>query len=197
MKNDLPRLLRYSALALLALPLLAQAHPGHSGHGYSDGFMHPFFGADHLLAMLAVGVWGALHARRIWLPPLVFVTLLAVGAALGAQGLAVPWVEPLVAASVLGLGLMLAGVARPGNRLALGLIGAFALFHGLAHGSDLGSGTAADLAVLFGIVSGSAALHAIGMVGARRFLAAHPQLALNFGRTLAVLGSGLVLSNVI
>lgn len=196
MKTAPSRLLRYSALALLALPLLAQAHPGHAGHGYSDGFMHPFFGADHLLAMLAVGVWGALHARRIWLPPLVFVALLAVGAALGAHGLTVPWVEPLVAASVLGLGLMLAGIARPGNGLALGLIGAFALCHGMAHGSELGSGTATDLTVLFGIVSGSAVLHAIGIAGARRFLVAHPQLALSFGRSLAVLGGGLVLSTV-
>ena len=197
MKNDLPRLLRYSALVLLALPLLAQAHPGHSGHGYSDGFMHPFLGADHLFAMLAVGVWGALHARRIWLPPLVFVAFLAVGAALGADGLSLPHIEPLVAASVLGLGLMLAGIARPGEGAALTLIGAFALCHGMAHGSDLGNGTTADLTVLFGIVSGSAALHAIGIVGARRFLASHPRLAVHFGRTLAVFGGGLILTTVL
>ena len=80
MKTTASRLL---AAALLALPLAALAHTGQGEHGFLDGFAHPFLGADHLLAMLVVGVWSMLHARQVWLAPLVFVTLLTIGALAG------------------------------------------------------------------------------------------------------------------
>jgi len=91
----------------LCLPVAAIAHPGHAGDGFGAGFMHPFLGLDHLLAMVVVGIWSVLHSRRVWLAPLCFVSFLAVGAMLGHGGLVVPQLEPLVAASVLVLGLML------------------------------------------------------------------------------------------
>ena len=136
------------ATVLVFLPLAALAHTGQGDHGFLDGFVHPFLGLDHLLAMLVVGVWSVQHARHIGLAPLCFVTLLTTGAILGQQGLIVPQLEPLVAASVLVLGVMLTRPFKMVLPAALGVIGGFALFHGMAHGGELSSGNS----VLLGIV---------------------------------------------
>ena len=181
------------ALALLALPVAALAHTGQGDHGFFDGFAHPFLGADHLLAMLVVGVWSMLHARRVWLAPLVFVTLLTTGALAGQHGLQVPQLEPLVAASVLVLGVMLTLPTRIGSLSSLAIIGGFAFFHGVAHGGELSTGNS----VLAGIVLGSALLHASGMAFAHFVLKSRPRLAHRLGQLVAVLGGGLVLSSVL
>ncbi len=111
--------------ALLLVPALAIAHPGHGAEGlahgeagFIDGLVHPFTGLDHLAAMLAVGVWSALAVRPVWLAPAAFVALLVAGAAAGFLGVVVPAVEPMIAASLLVLGLLVAwqhAMAGPGR----------------------------------------------------------------------------------
>ena len=153
-----------TATALLAAPLLAAAHPGslaeHTGHaaGFVDGFTHPFTGLDHLGAMLAVGAWSAGGARRMWAAPLAFMLCLLVGALAAVDGVAFPHVEPMIAFSLLAFGLLLALHARLQPALAAALVGGFALFHGAAHGSELGAGAA-----LAGMVLATALLHLGGI----------------------------------
>jgi len=180
------------ALVLLALPVAALAHAGHAEHGFMDGFSHPFLGLDHLLAMLLVGIWSVLHARQVWLAPLCFVIFLALGVLLGQQGVTLPHIESLVAASVLVLGLMLTLPFVLRRSLALLAISAFALCHGLAHGSELATGTP----ILAGIVLGSALLHALGMAFAYGCLRGRLQLAKHVGQLAALVGGGLLLSAV-
>ncbi|MFT3848234.1 MAG: HupE/UreJ family protein [Propionivibrio sp.] len=184
---------RLATLMLAVFPLIAFAHTGQGEHGFIDGFMHPFLGPDHLLAMLLVGVWSVLNARHVWLAPLTFVTLLAVGAVLGQNGIAVPQLEPLVSASVLVLGLMLTLPFRLGLPAALAVIGGFALFHGMAHGGELEQGST----IMAGIVLGSAVLHVVGMTFAHFVLKSRPRLAMRLGQVAAVIGGGLVLSTVL
>ena len=181
------------AVALLTLPAVTLAHTGQGDHSFLDGFTHPLMGVDHLLAMLVVGVWSMLNSRRVWLAPLVFVTLLTIGALAGQHGLQVPQLEPLVAASVLVLGVMLSLPFKLGSAASLAIIGGFALFHGVAHGGELSTGTS----VIAGIVIGSALLHASGMTFAHFVLKSRPQLARRLGQLVAVLGGGLVLSAVL
>lgn len=186
---------RLAALLLAALPLAAFAHTGHGDHGFVDGFTHPFLGLDHLLAMLMVGVWSVLHSnntRQVWIAPTTFVALLATGAALGQHGIVVPQLEPLVAASVLVLGVMLTLPFRVGLSAALTVIGGFALFHGMAHGGELEQGST----IMAGIVLGSAILHGIGMVAAHFVLKNRLTLTLRVGQIVALIGGGLVLSTV-
>lgn len=190
MNKSAPQLL---AAALLVLPLAALAHTGQGEHGFLDGFAHPFMGADHLLAMLVVGVWSMLHARRVWLAPLVFVGLLSVGAVAGQYGLQLAQLEPLVAASVLVLGVMLTLPMSVGSLSSLAIIGGFAFFHGVAHGGELSAGNS----VLAGIVLGSALLHATGMSFAHFVLKSRPLLAHRLGQLVALIGGGLVLSSVL
>lgn len=154
---------RLALAAALAAPTLALAHEGHGAHasGFAAGFAHPFTGLDHLAAMLAVGVWSAMTAtnpRRALAAPLAFATLLLAGALLGAAGVALPAVEPMIATSLLALGLLLAARATlPGAAGAL-LVGGFALFHGAAHGGEL-----AGAGALAGMVLATGALHATGL----------------------------------
>ena len=186
---------RLFLLTVLALPTFAFAHTGHGDQTFMDGFTHPFLGLDHLLAMLMVGVWSVLNARsnKVWLAPATFVSLLAVGAYLGQHGIVVPQLEPLVAASVLVLGVMLALPFKLALSAALAVIGGFALFHGLAHGGELEQGSA----IMTGIILGSAVLHACGMAFAHRVLKSRPQLAMRLGQLVALIGGGLVLSTVL
>ena len=143
------------ALAALAAPALALAHPGsladHAHAGFAAGFAHPFTGLDHLAAMLAVGVWSALAVRPVWVAPMAFVVMLAAGALAGFGGLAVPMVEPMIAASLLVIGLLVATRARLPLWAAAAAAGGFAFFHGAAHGLELATcAEAVDLSA-FGI----------------------------------------------
>jgi urease accessory protein len=150
--------------ALLATPLLATAHPGsvaeHLGltHSFADGFVHPFTGLDHLGAMLAVGVWSAANTRPVWAAPLAFAACLMIGALAVAGRLAVPAIEPMIAFSLLAFGLLLASRTRLHPGLAAALVGGFALFHGAAHGRELGAGPA-----LAGMLAATVPLHAAGI----------------------------------
>ncbi len=152
-----------SATLLLAISGSAIAHPFHPiGSGFGAGFVHPFAGLDHLLAMVAVGLWAAQFGWRwLWAIPLAFVTAMLAGGVLGFAGLTLPLVEPMIAASVLALGLLI--VLRIHLRWAgVLLVAAFAIFHGVAHGTELPAAAGA-LPYAAGFVLATALLHALGL----------------------------------
>lgn len=152
-------------VACLALPGLAQAHPGHMEmSGLASGFAHPLFGLDHLLAMLAVGLWGAqLGGSARWTLPLLFVAVMLAGGGLGIAGLGLPGVEQGIVASVVVLGLLLLAARRVPLAYSGILVGAFALFHGHAHGTEMPVHSSAALYAL-GFVAATAALHTAGLL---------------------------------
>jgi len=125
-------------IAACALSTGASAHTGHGTHSLMEGLAHPF-GADHLLAMLAVGIWSvsALPTHKTWQGPATFMAALVVSAALGASGFTVPYLEHAIALSVTLFGAMLVLASTPMPKaLGLGLIAAAASLHGLAHGAE-------------------------------------------------------------
>ena len=182
-------------LGLLGPALPALAHTGalgdHVHPGFMAGLLHPFTGIDHLAAMLAVGVWSALAVRPVWVAPLAFVALLGAGALGGLAGVAVPGVEPMIAASLLVTGLLIATRAQWPVWAAALVAGLFAFFHGAAHGMELsGVGVAQALA---GMLIGSAALHLAGIGLGRRVFGPHRWLSAMAGGAVALLGSALLL----
>jgi urease accessory protein len=146
---------------LLATPALA--HTGSSAGGFVGGFAHPLFGADHVVAMVAVGLWGAfLGAPAIWLLPIVFPLVMAFGGVIGILGIPLPAVETAIALSAVVLGTMVALAARPPLWVAAVLVGVFAIFHGHAHGAELPPG--ADIvAYSVGFVVATGLLHLTGI----------------------------------
>ncbi|HAT30626.1 MAG TPA: urease accessory protein UreJ [Janthinobacterium sp.] len=156
------KFMRSLALAPLVFCGAAAAHPGHNG-GALAGLMHPLLGADHLLAMLAVGVWAAqMGGRARWLLPTSFLALLALGGVLGMEGVALPMIEGGIATSVLLLGLLIAFAVKLPATLGAAMVGMFAVFHGVAHGSEMPALSTAWQYGL-GFVASSAALHALGV----------------------------------
>ncbi len=206
MKHRHPTLAPVARLAcaatLLAGSAAALAHPGadagsHHGLTWLDilaaGFTHPLAGPDHLAAMLAVGLWSALAARGrgMWLAPLAFMGMLLLGALAGMAGLALPGVEPTIAASLLVLGLLVAARRQLPAAAGALLVGGFALFHGLAHGSELAAGGHAA-AMLAGMLAATGALHVAGLslgLAMRRRTAWWPRAS---GAAVALLGGSLL-----
>lgn len=161
MNQSIRRLGVATALALLAGS--AAAHTGHGTHGFFAGLEHPL-ALDHLLAMVAVGVWSvlALHgAQRAW-GPVTFVGAMIVGAALGVAGVQLPFIEQGIAASVVLFGLMLAFPRRLSPVAGLSMIAASAALHGLAHGAEIPAG-ASFAAYAAGFVGTTMALHIGGL----------------------------------
>jgi len=152
-----------AAAALLfasAAPALAHLDPGEHG-SLAAGFSHPLYGVDHILAMVAVGVWAAMiGGRAVWAVPATFVSLMAAGFAASFVGMPLPFVEPAILASIVAFGLLIALAAPVPVELVLTVTGFFAVFHGYAHGSELGS--AGALAFGGGFLAATAALHAAG-----------------------------------
>jgi urease accessory protein len=165
---------------------LALAHVGADGgghHGFLSGLLHPVTGLDHLAAMVAVGVWSAATTRRFWIAPIAFALTLFAGALLAQGGVAFPAIEPMIAASMLVVGLLLAARAKLPEAAGAVLVGAFALFHGAAHGQELGG-----MAALLGMVAGTALLHGAGM-GLGRVLVKHsPWWTRAAGAVVALMG---------
>jgi urease accessory protein len=152
----------FAVPAFLVAAAVAHAHPGHDGHeltwDFQAGFVHPFTGWDHALAMLAVGWWAVqLGDRARWLIPSVFMVLLAAGAAAGRMMIPPAAVEQAVAASVVVFGLLVAVSARLPLTLGAGLVAGFAVFHGLAHGAGMPA-TAAFVGYATGFLAASAVL---------------------------------------
>lgn len=161
-------MLRAKNLTLAALVALvaarAFAHAPVAGtDGFMSGFLHPFTGADHLLAMLAVGFWGAqLGAPAVWLLPVTFPLIMAVGGFVGLLGIEIPLVEVGVAASALALGACVLAEAKPPLWLCAVLVGLFGVFHGNAHGTELPQG-ASGLLYSIGFVIATGSIHMAGV----------------------------------
>jgi urease accessory protein len=177
-------------IPFLLFPTAALAHPGHlGGHSaFAEGWMHPIGGIDHVLAMVAVGLWAATATdrRAIWALPLSFMSAMVLGGALGAAGVHLPAVEPMILASSVLLGLAVALALRPSPRLALPVVALFGVMHGHAHGAE---GPASGLAAYAaGFVLATGALHlagiGLGRLGLTRLLGAATAAA---GMALAVM----------
>jgi urease accessory protein len=171
---------------------VAEAHTGHGTSSFYEGVIHPF-GVDHLLAMVAVGIWSvsALPANKVWLGPLVFLSALTASAALGMTGLTLPYLEQMISMSVVLFGAMLwfacQRVPAP-NGLVLTAVAAF--LHGLAHGAETpATGFAGYVA---GFLLTTAVLHGVGLVtgiGMRRYLKERESMTLGgLGVALGVAG---------
>lgn len=154
-----------AAAALLSLLQPAWAHTGtDTVFGFKTGFLHPISGPDHLVAMVAVGLWGAqLGAPAIWILPITFPLVMAMGGVLGVTGLAIPYVETIIALSAVGLGLVVALRLRPPLWAAAALVAVFAIFHGYAHGREL-PGAADPVGYGVGFVVATGLLHLAGIL---------------------------------
>ena len=158
---------RSAQMAAVLVALWAQTAWAHVGQGEAfgllTGFLHPLSGLDHVLAMVAVGLWGAqLGAPAIWVLPLAFPLVMATGALLGFLGVSIPGVEYGIAASAIMLGAAVAFEVRPPIVVAALLVGFFAIFHGHAHGTELPPGESA-LLYSMGFVVATGCLHAVGI----------------------------------
>jgi len=153
------------AAALVLVPSLALAHPGLPGHTHdlATGFVHPFGGIDHVLAMVAVGLFAAqLGGRALWLVPASFVTAMAAAGLAGMNGVALPMTEVGIAASIVVLGGAIALRLSMPVAAAAALVGFFAIFHGYAHGLETPD-TASGLLYGLGFVAATALLHGLGI----------------------------------
>ncbi len=162
MRNAITKLL--TAIILLGTSSAAFAHPGHDLSGFSAGLMHPFSGFDHLLAMVAVGLWAAQQGggRRLWLLPAAFMPMIAAGAGISVPLQSRPLVDAGIAVSVLALGLLIALSLQLPVMPSVAVTALFGLLHGYAHGLEL-PGSAAPLEYALGFLAATAALHFSGI----------------------------------
>jgi urease accessory protein len=157
-----------AAVCLLSLVFAASAH-AHAdaatlAGGFATGFMHPVLGWDHVAAMVAVGLWGAfLGDRAVWTLPVVFPIVMAGGGVLGLLGVPMPFVEAGIALSAIVIGAMIATASRPPLWVAAVVVGAFAIFHGYAHGAELPE-AANPLLYTAGFMVATGLLHVGGIV---------------------------------
>ena len=167
MKNSRIRLAALIGLSLM--PITALAHTGiGTTTGFAAGFSHPFAGIDHLLAMIAVGLWAAqMGGRATWAVPASFVTVMLLGAILGFTGIAVPYIETGILVSLLVLGLLVAGAVKLPLLLSSVLVGSFALFHGHAHGSEIPL-VAGAVTYISGFLMATTLLHLLGLAAGFR-----------------------------
>jgi urease accessory protein len=177
-----------TALAMAPLAALAHEEKGQAA-GFLAGLSHPVSGLDHVLAMVAVGLWGAvLGPPAIWVLPVAFPLVMAFGGLLGLLGIPVPGVEVGIAISAIVLGAMVLAEVRPPLWLAAAIVACFAIFHGHAHGRELPEGTSALLYSL-GFVVATGLLHALGiLVGVAHRWAAGRQVVRAAGGGVALAG---------
>lgn len=147
--------------SILATPAFAHLPPGEYG-SFLAGLTHPIYGLDHVLAMVAVGLWAAQLGGRavVWLPT-AFVGTMIAGFALALAGMPLPFVEPAILASIVVLGAVVALALKPGRTSAVAIVAVFAIFHGHAHGGELGGAKAIQFGL--GFAAATALLHAAGV----------------------------------
>jgi urease accessory protein len=189
--------MRRVALAAIALilgsfgPALAHA-PGAAEAGLAAGFAHPLLGLDHVLAMVAVGLWASqLGGRALWLVPASFVALMAVGAGVGTLT-ALPAVELGIVGSLVVLGTLVAFAARLPLAAGAALVGLFAVFHGHAHGAEMPEAGSAGLYAV-GFIAATALLHGIGVVGGLYYRKSAGWLVRAGGAAVAATGLALLI----
>lgn len=153
-----------TAMLLLLLPAPLFAHVGAgSVQGVLHGFAHPLVGLDHMVAMVAVGLWAAQRGgRALWALPAVFVGGMVLAGAVGVQGLHLPGVEAGILASIVVLGALVAFAVRPSLALSAAAVGLFAIFHGHAHGAEMPR-TVGAFAYALGFAGATLLLHAAGI----------------------------------
>lgn len=183
-----------------ALIVLAIAAPAASAHGLGvhthdaglvAGMLHPFSGLDHLLAMVAVGLWAAQQGgRALWVLPLSFVGAMAVGAMLGMSGMAFAGMEAGIALSVLALGVLVALRRRMLLPFAAALAGLFALFHGIAHGQEMPL-AASPWGYVFGMLAATALLHGAGVLAGCKLRQLYLGMA---GAAISLAGLGMLVN---
>jgi urease accessory protein len=162
------RIITLSALAALAAGTApAFAHvgiPGHVHGGLLAGLSHPVSGLDHLLAMVAVGIWSALAAKgdssKLWIAPVAFFVAMLLGASAGIGGMPLPLVEMGIALSVVALGLMIAARVELATLTGAALVALFAVYHGHAHGAEA---SGAIVSYMAGFALTTASLHIAGI----------------------------------
>jgi urease accessory protein len=184
--------LSISTALLAAMSAPAFAHLDSAEHGsLMAGLSHPLSGADHMLAMIAVGLWAAqIGGSAKWIVPASFVAMMAAGFLLAMNAVALPFVEPAILASVIGLGLLVALAVRVPVPLSAAIVGVFALFHGHAHGGELGGAT--PLSFALGFVVATAVLHALGVGLGMTVASRHQTLARLLGAATAAGGAALI-----
>lgn len=144
-----------------ASPAFAHLNPAEHG-SLAAGLSHPLFGTDHVLAMVGVGLWASLvGGRALWAIPAAFVATMMLGFVAALAGIGLPFVEPVIAASVVVLGLLALTALQLPVAVGMAVVGFFALFHGYAHGGELGSAT--SLPFMAGFALATAVLHAVGL----------------------------------
>ncbi|WP_439544238.1 HupE/UreJ family protein [Hyphomicrobium sp.] len=194
MKNVLSR---GALFALTMIPTAAWAHPGlHGETSFMSGFLHPFMGVDHILAMVTVGLLAAhLGGRSLWAVPASFVLAMVAGGVLGVAGIHVPAVESGIAVSVIVLGVLVAMRSGISGSLAAGVVALFGIFHGAAHGTEMPV-DASLIGYTAGFVIATAILHAAGIAiafGAAAMSERHSQNVIRLGGS-AVAIAGVVLT---
>lgn len=180
------------ATLMWSVASLAFAH-GEGAHAHDAGLIaglaHPFSGLDHLLAMVAVGLWAVQKGgRAMWALPVTFVCTIALGSALGVMGMALPGVEVGIALSVMVLGLVIAFQSRWSLQLACLIAGFFALFHGIAHGVEMPLATS-PLGYGFGMMAATALLHGAGVMAGMKL---HRFLTRAAGVLISMAGLGML-----
>lgn len=189
------RRLSLSAAIFAAATAPAFAHLNPQEHGsFMAGFSHPIFGMDHILVMIAVGLWAAqisLNGNRkpLLIVPAAFVSTMAIGFALALFGIELPFVEPAILASVIALGLLVAMAVRLPTAACAAIVAVFALFHGHAHGGELGSAGAVSFGI--GFVAATALLHLSGIAAGLGISRFSPYLGRILGGITTLLGLSL------
>ena len=152
------------ALLIFASPKIVFAHTGLGGtSGLWDGLTHPITGLDHICAMVGVGLWAAQRGgRSLWIIPLAFLTVMAIGGVLGTMAISIPFVERGIVASVLILGILIAATVRLPLLVSVLIVGTFALFHGHAHGTEMQQ-TVSGLLYGIGFLLTTSLLHLVGI----------------------------------
>lgn len=172
--------LALAALAVTAAPAFAHLNPQEHG-SFMAGFSHPLFGLDHILVMVAVGLWAAqIGGKALLGVPAAFVAAMAIGFGLALAGVDLPFVEPAILASVVALGLLVAMAVKLDTAASAAIVATFALFHGHAHGGELGSAGAFEFGV--GFVVATALLHIAGI---------------GFGLAIARLSGGAIAARIL
>ena len=174
------------ACLLASMSSLAIAHPGHGLESAYAGFMHPLTGWDHLLVMLAVGLWASkIGGNARWQLPLTFMLLMVAGTLLGTAGIMFAGLETAIAASVMAMGLVLVISLSMNNAVRIGVVALFALLHGIAHGAELNLHE--GFSALGGMLLATGLLHGVGLLlGSQRLnLAKWPQTAMAWAIMLA------------
>lgn len=189
------RRLSLSAAILSVASAPAFAHLNPEEHGsLMAGFSHPLFGMDHILVMIAVGLWAAQLAQgekrsALWIIPTAFVATMAIGFAFALAGIELPFVEPAILASIIALGLLVTIAVRLPTAACAAIVAVFAIFHGHAHGGELGSAGALQFGI--GFVIATALLHLAGIAAGLGISRLSPYIPRFLGGITALLGLSL------